>query len=121
MAGLTAGLLLQVVLFHLIDQNWFAFAKDPNYVQVGYTLIELIGLVVAAGLLIRRHWVLWLAALGTASGPLFGFIASRSVGLPGYTDDIGNWTEPLAVVAVLVELTVMGICLWMLRARLRQR
>jgi len=55
-AGLTAGLLLQIVMIHLIDQNWFAFAKDPSYLQTGYTLIEITGLIAAGALLVRRDW-----------------------------------------------------------------
>ena len=109
LAGLTSGLLLQVVLIHLIDQDWFAFAKDPSYVQTGYTMIEILGCLTAAALLVRRDWWLWLAAFGVAAGPLMGFLVSRSVGLPHYTDDIGNWTEPIGVASVLIEMSVMLI------------
>ena len=109
LAGLTSGLLLQVVLIHLIDQDWFAFAKDPSYVQTGYTMIEVLGCLTAAALLVRRDWWLWLGAFGVAAGPLMGFVISRSVGLPHYTDDIGNWTEPIGVASVLVEIAVMLI------------
>lgn len=108
-AGLTSGLLLQVVLIHLIDQEWFAFAKGPSYVQTGYTITELLGSVIAVALLLRRDWWLWLAAFATAAGPFMGFLLSRSVGMPNYTDDIGNWTEPLGVASLLVEGAVMFI------------
>ena len=108
-AGLTAGLLLQIVLIHLIDQDWFAFAKDPSYVQTGYTMIEIVGLLTAATLMVRRSWLTWGAAFAVAAGPLLGFIASRGPGLPNYTDDMGNWFEPLGVASVLVELAVMVI------------
>lgn len=108
-AGLASGLLLQIALIHLIDQEWFAFAKGPSYVQTGYTLIEIVGLITAATLLVRRHWLVWLLAFGAAVGPLGGFIMSRSFGMPNYTDDIGNWTEPLGIASVLVEVGVMVI------------
>lgn len=122
LAGLTSGLLLQVVLIHLIDQDWFAFAKDPSYVQTGYTLTEILGVLTAAALLVRRDWWLWLAAFSVAAGPFMGFLVSRSTGLPHYTDDIGNWTEPLGVASLLVEASVMLIAgRFLLGAWRRQR
>jgi hypothetical protein len=35
---------------------------------------------------------------------VLAFLASRTVGLPMIGDDIGNWTEPLALPAVAAEL-----------------
>ena len=120
-AGLTSGLLVNIVLIHLIDQDWFSFAKDPSYVQTGYTMIEIVGLIAAGMLLVRRDWWLWLASFGLGAGPLLGFIVSRSVGLPHYRDDIGNWTEPLGVASVIVECAVMLFAAQSLLAAWRQR
>ena len=108
-AGLTAGMILQIVLIHLIDQDWFAFAKGPSYIQSGYTSIEIAGVVIAGWLILRRSWLAWGAAVAIATGPLLGFVASRGPGLPNYTDDMGNWFEPLGVASVLVELAVIAI------------
>lgn len=31
------------------------------------------------------------------------FVVSRTVGLPGGADDIGNWSEPLGLASLFVE------------------
>ena len=77
----------------------------------------------AAALIAKRHWLTWAAAAAVAAGPLAGYIASRGPGLPGYTDDIGNWFEPLGVASVLVELAVIAIAgsqLWRVFAGIRK-
>jgi len=42
-------------------------------------------------------------ALAVALGPIVGYVWSRSIGMPDYSDDIGNWTEPLGVASLIVE------------------
>jgi hypothetical protein len=37
------------------------------------------------------------------TGPVLGYVLSRSPGLPDYTEDIGSWTEPLGVTSLLLE------------------
>jgi hypothetical protein len=91
------------VVIHLEDQNWFSFAKTPGYVQVGYVLLEISGLVAAWLLLTRPDRTAWLLAAGVGLGPFVGYVLSRGPGLPGYTDDKGAWGEPLGVVSLIVE------------------
>jgi len=50
-------------------------------------------------------------ALGVSIGPASGYILSRSIGLPHYADDIGNWTEPLGVASLIVEGSLFGCAL----------
>ena len=38
-----------------------------------------------------------------------GYIVNRTVGLPGATGDIGNWTEPLGLASLVVE-GLVAIC-----------
>jgi len=40
---------------------------------------------------------------GVALAALLGFVYSRTVGLPGGGDDIGNWWEPLGLASLFVE------------------
>jgi hypothetical protein len=86
-----------------------AVSKTPTYVSVGYYALEIIG-VVAAGLLIagvtRAGWFL---AVGVAAGPFVGYVLSRGPGLPGYTSDVGNWTEPLGLVSLAVEAALFAL------------
>jgi hypothetical protein len=46
-----------------------------------------------------------------AAAPFLAYVASRSVGLPGAPDNIGNWTEPLGLAALFVEFLVTAISL----------
>lgn len=94
---------LAVAAIHVIDQGGVPGSKDPGYVQILYYLVEVAGVVAAALLLThyaRRGWVL---ALGVAAGPILGYVLSRGPGLPNYSDDIGNWAEPLGVISLIVE------------------
>lgn len=43
-----------------------------------------------------------------ALAAVVAFLASRTVGLPQIHDDIGNWSEPLAVPALAVEVLTVA-------------
>jgi hypothetical protein len=47
-----------------------------------------------------------------------GFVVSRTIGLPGGTDDIGNWTEPLGLASLFVEGCLVALGAAVLRSRL---
>ena len=68
-----------------------------------YYALEVAGVLAAAVLLTNRARVGWFLSLGVAAGPIVGYVLSRGPGLPDYTDDIGNWAEPLGVVSLVVE------------------
>jgi manganese oxidase len=59
---------------------------------------------VAAALLVSRdeRWV-WQAAAITCGLAVAAYVWSRAIGLPQIHDDIGRWTEPLGIVALLSE------------------
>ena len=115
---LGAALALGVAYAHVKDQGGFPGDKAPHYVGVGYYLLELAAVVVAVALLAKASRHTWALSLGVAVGPAVGFVLSRGPGLPNYSDDKGNWFEPLAVGSLLVEgllLLLSGFVL--LRAR----
>ncbi|WP_051939871.1 hypothetical protein [Phaeacidiphilus oryzae] len=105
-----AVLCLAVSWIHIQDQGGFPGDKTPSYVAVGYYLLEAAG-VVCAGLLLfprtRSTVGTWVLAAGVALGPLLGYILSRGPGLPDYSDDKGNWTEPLGLVSLAVEIVLL--------------
>ena len=77
---------------------------ETPYLAFGY-----IGIIVMAGLLIERllksgQAFDYLASAGLALAVIAGFIVNRTVGMPGATDDIGNWFEPLALLSLFVEV-----------------
>ena len=101
-----AALAVAVALIHVKDQGGFPGDKTPHYVGVGYYLLEAAGLVTAFALIFARGRAVaasWFLALGVAVMPAVGFVLSRGPGLPGYSDDKGNWTEPLALWSLVVE------------------
>jgi hypothetical protein len=101
---LGAALALGIAWIHVVDQGGFPGDKTPHYVGVGYYLLELTGLLVALALVAGIGRVrTWLLAAGVAFGPIVGYVLSRGPGLPGYTDDRGNWTEPIGVWSLVLE------------------
>jgi hypothetical protein len=106
-AVLTAVLCLAVAWIHVQDQGGFPGSKTPQYVGIGYYLLEATGLLCALALVSVGRRTLsrlpWLLAAGLALGPMAGYLLSRGPGLPGYTDDKGNWTEPLGLLSLAVE------------------
>ena len=92
-----------MVAVHVIDQGGVPGTKGPEYVQIMYYALEVVGVVTAVLLLANLARWGWFLALGVAVGPVVGYVLSRGPGLPDYTDDIGNWTEPLGVISLIVE------------------
>jgi len=48
---------------------------------------------------------------------LVGFAINRTTGMPGAMEDIGNWTEPLGMVSLLIEAAAiwLGTRAWLAR------
>ncbi|MER8061993.1 MULTISPECIES: hypothetical protein [unclassified Streptomyces] len=98
-----ALLCLAVAVIHVKDQGGLTMTRDPHYIGVAYHVLEIVAVVAAALLLAGIVRPGWLLAVGVAAGPLLGYILSRGPGLPHYSDDIGNWTEPLGLASLAVE------------------
>jgi len=101
--------LLAIALIHFLD----LFDTIKAHAYVGILFIALIvGCLAAAGALLgRRPRRGWMLTGAVAAAPFLAYVVSRSVGLPGAMDDIGNWTQPLGLAAVFVEFLVMAISL----------
>jgi hypothetical protein len=94
---------LAVAAIHVLDQGGVPGSKGPEYVQILYYGLEAAGVVAAALLLANQVRLGWFLSLGVAAGPILGYVLSRGPGLPDYTEDIGNWAEPLGVISLVVE------------------
>jgi hypothetical protein len=109
----TAVLCLAVAWIHVQDQGGFPGNKTPDYVGVGYYLLEAAGILSAVILASRSELgeraLVWVTAAGVAVGPLLGYVLSRGPGLPGYDDDRGNWTEPLGLASLAVEVLLLAL------------
>jgi hypothetical protein len=47
--------------------------------------------------------------LGLAVLPIAGYVLSRTTGLPGATDDVGDWANPLGLAALAVEVGLVAV------------
>jgi hypothetical protein len=98
-----AALCLAVAAIHILDQGGVPGSKTPAYVADAYYVLEVAGAVTAALLIAGAVRAGWFLAAGVAAGPFIGYVLSRGPGLPSYTSDVGNWTEPLGLVSLVVE------------------
>jgi hypothetical protein len=113
--GLAAIGLLGVALIHVLD-------AIPTFSQLPYKAWLYTGLIVSAVLV--AGWLVrgssrraWTAASGLAAGAILAFLYSRTAGLPGASDDIGNWAEPLGVAALFTEGAVLAVAAYALSIR----
>jgi hypothetical protein len=64
--------------------------------------------LLASGILLRTDSRLtWMLGGGAAGLTLLGFILTRTTGLPGFPDNVGNWEEPLGLASLWVEGLVL--------------
>jgi len=103
--GVGAAGLLGVGLIHFVD----VVDKFHETAYVGVLYLALIAACLAGA----RHLILvgdrrsWLLAGGLAAATLAAYAVSRTVGLPGAGDDVGNWAEPLGLASLFVEGAVV--------------
>ena len=103
-AAVTAAL-VGMALIHM-------FQLPETFHEIGY-LGALFIVVIAASVLLAAVLArtsddrAWGAAGALAGLVLLGYIISRSVGLPGFTDDVGDWSERAGLASMVVESLVV--------------
>ena len=105
-----AALMLVVAAAHvLVTEDQFERAA---YLGGLFVLIEL-GSVVSAVLLAWRDGrFVWLLAGIVAELAAVVHVLNRTVKLPQVNDDLGAWTDPLALLALVVEVVLIGMAGW---------
>lgn len=98
--------LFAVTTVHILDGP--ASLSDVPYIGVLELALAAVCVPVAVTLLVSPSRQLWIAAATVTVIALGFYLASRVVGLPGSTDDIGNWSQTLGAVNVLAELAVLA-------------
>jgi hypothetical protein len=115
-----ALLALAIATAHVADQGGLTAFTSPNWLGWTYRLIEVGGVLTALTLMWPHAAKLgWAAGVLLGVGPFLGYIASRTVGVPGDPVDVGNWGDWVGTVALILEAGIVTISIGMLRAGLR--
>ena len=109
------GGLVSIALIHML-QLPSAFA-GIGYLGALFIVAIAVSLLVAAALTRTSDDRAWAAAGGLAALILLGYVISRSVGLPGFTDDMGEWSERPGLASMVVESLVIFVTTAVLATR----
>ena len=60
---------------------------------------------------------IWMAAGALPGLILIGYLITHSVGIPGFTGDVGEWAEPPALAAMIAEATLVTLSAGVLTSR----
>jgi hypothetical protein len=112
----SALLALAVAGVHVADQGGItAFNAPPDWLGWAYRILEVAAILTAVLLLLPRSgWLGWAAGAMLGIGPFLGYLASRSVGLPGDQHDVGNWGYWVGTDSLIVEAALVTLCVGML-------
>ena len=92
---------------------------DAHYKGILFALNGIGALVAAVGIWLgARSWG-WGLGLLIAAGSIVGYIASRTIGLPGLPAEPDAWLEPLGVLSLIAEATFVALAAWALNRRKR--
>ena len=85
--------------------------REVPYIGLGFVVLTALCLSAALTLArpcLRSAWrPAWSVDALSCSVAIVAYLVSRSVGLPGMSDHIGHWTEPLGLVAICSEAVVV--------------
>jgi hypothetical protein len=95
------GGLVTIALIHML-QLPAAFA-EIGYLGGLFIAAVVASLVLAAVLTCTSDDRAWAATGGLAVLILLGYVLSRSVGLPGFTGDVGEWSETPGLASMVIE------------------
>lgn len=87
---------------------------DAHYKGILFALNGIGALICAVGIWLgARSWG-WGLGLLIAAGSMAGYIASRTIGLPGLPAEPDAWLEPLGVASLIAEGLFIALAGWAL-------
>jgi len=90
---------------------------EAPYMGVLFVLLTAACLLLAVAVLTVDSPAVYLAAATVCGLAVVGYAATRLVAFPQLADDVDNWFEPLGVLAVLAEMSVVSVAAFALRRR----
>jgi hypothetical protein len=92
--------------------------REAPYIGIGFVALEIACLALAVLFVLRERRAVWLAAALVGGAAVAAYALSRSVALPQVADDLGDWANPLGMVAVAAEslLTVVAATVLLTRS-----
>lgn len=81
--------------------------RENAFAGAGFAALAAVCAAGAVALAVRDTPVTWLAMAGACATATAGYVFSRTIGLPGMPDDIGNWTEPAGIAAATSQAIVV--------------
>jgi hypothetical protein len=96
-----------IAVIHAVDSvgKW----TETRYMFWMYMALIAAAVGVGGAVLFSRSRVAVAAAAGLAAAVFAAFVVDRTLGMPGATADIGNWTEPLGLASLVVEGLVVAV------------
>lgn len=90
---------------------------EAPYMGALFIVLTVGCLVIAAAALVRDSFAVYALAVVTCGPAALGYAATRLVAFPMLGDEVGNWLEPLGIVAVVAELVAVGAALTAISSR----
>ena len=94
---------------------------EARYIGLGFLLLALTSLVLAVVLSLRDTVAAWAAVAVVETLALTAYVASRTVGLPLISDDVGHWLDPWSFPALAAETIALATAVGVLVERGRSR
>jgi hypothetical protein len=96
---------------------------DAGYLGALFVGVVTAGALLAVALTRTSDYRIWMAAGVFAASILVGYLLSRIVGLPGFTEDLREWSEPRGLAAMVFEglLGALSAAVLVTRSRIGKR
>jgi hypothetical protein len=102
---------------------WFHVGVAVDHLEevpyLGWSFVAFIVLAagIAGSLLLESRTVVWRAAFALSVATLALYAVSRTVGLPGASDDVGDWSNTAGIICGTAEIVVAVIAAAVLMRR----
>jgi hypothetical protein len=88
--------------------------SEVPYLGVAFYLFILASAALLGSLVERSRTGAWVFALVGAALALVTYLVSRTIGLPGASDDVGDWSNTLGLISVASELLLIVVAAYVL-------